>query len=137
MALDDAITELLRRCNKEVAGLRRVPTEPPETNADFPFLVGFPGPGTYYSGPPGVLKGLHGVVLELHIKRRDLAESYDDVMALVDEIPQAIYSGLPYTYLSTLTDTGIESSGVIPMSWGDVPTLGIRYTVNIKVETTT
>lgn len=137
MALDDAITELLQRCDDNIKELKRVPTEPPETTEDFPFLVGYPGPGVYLSGPPGVLKGLHGVIFELHIKRRDLAESYEDVIALVDRIPWEIYDGLPYTYLSTLTDTGIESSGVIPMSWGDVPTLGVRYTVNIKVESTT
>lgn len=137
MALDDAITELLTRCDTQISALKRVPTEPPETNADFPFLVGYPGPGTYTSGPPGVLKGLHSVILELHIKRRDLAESYDDVMAVVDLIPKAIYDGLPYTYLSTITEPGIESSGVIPMNWASVDTLGVRYTAHIKVETTT
>ena len=136
MALKDAAQEIIDELRK-ISDIRRVPDEPPETNSQFPFAVVYPIRGTYAGGPPGLMKGLHGVVIELHVARKDLPRDYDKVMDIIDQIPEQLLSAMKngrFNYLDTFDVIEYEFGA---LSWAGVDTLGVTYTMtNTKVQTT-
>ena len=68
--LKDAIAEIIDEL-QTISGIRRVPDAPPEKNEDFPFAVVYPLTGLYTVGPSTLMKGLHGINIELHVARND------------------------------------------------------------------
>ena len=136
MALKDAAQEIIDELRK-ISDIRRVPDEPPETNSQFPFAVVYPLRGNYAGGPPGLMKGLHGVVIELHVARKDLPRDYDKVMDIIDQIPEQLLSAMKngrFSYLDTFDVIEYEFGA---LSWAGVDTLGVTYTMtNTKVQTT-
>ena len=136
MALKDAAQEIIDELRK-ISDIRRVPDEPPETNSQFPFAVVYPLRGNYAGGPPGLMKGLHGIVIELHVARKDLPRDYDKVMDIIDQIPEQMLSAMKngrFSYLDTFDVIEYEFGA---LSWAGVDTLGVTYTMtNTKVQTT-
>jgi hypothetical protein len=139
MELKEALAEFISEL-QDIAGLRRVPTEPPESNDQFPFLVLYPITGRYRTGPPGLMVGLHDVNAELHIVRKDdLAREFAQVMNLIDEIPKKLYQGiLDSSKFTDFTFGGSDEEGIAytfgPLSWAGVDTIGVTFTINsVKV----
>ena len=136
MALKDAAQDIIDELRK-ITDLRRVPDEPPETNSQFPFAVVYPIRGVYAGGPPGLMKGLHGIVIELHVARKDLPRDYDTVMDIIDQIPEQMLSAMKnarFENIDTFENIEYEFGA---LSWGGVDTLGVTYTMmNTKVQTT-
>ena len=139
MELKEPLAEFIT----ELAGIndvRRVPTEPPENNDQFPFVVVYALTGKYRTGPPELMVGLHSVNVELHIVRKaDLAREYAQVMNLIDEIPKKLYQGiLDSSKFKGFTFGGGKEEGIDytfgPLSWAGVDTIGVTFTINkVKV----
>ena len=136
MALKDAAQEIIDEL-KEISDIRRVPDEPPETNSQFPFAVLYPVRGNYAGGPPGLMKGLHNIVIELHVARKDLPRDYSTVMDIIDQVPEQLLSAMKnarFSYLDTFERIEYEFGA---LSWDGIDTLGVTYTMlNVKVQTT-
>lgn len=136
MALKDAAQEIVDELRK-ISDLRRVPDEPPESNSQFPFAVVYPVRGNYQGGPPGLMKGLHSVVIELHVARKDLPRDYSTVMDIIDQIPEQMLSALKNARFSELDTFGLIKYEFGALSWGGVDTLGVTYIMqNTKIQTT-
>ena len=135
MALKDAVQEIVDELRK-ISDLRRVPDEPPETNNQFPFAVVYPIRGEYGGGYVGSMKGLHSVVIELHIARKDLPRDYMQVMDLIDEIPKQIMIARKDARFSEMSAVGTIEYEFGALSWGGVDTLGVTYIITkVKVFT--
>ena len=139
MELKEVLAEFISEL-QDISGLRRVPTEPPENNDQFPFVVVYPIVGRYRTGPPGLMVGLHQVNVELHIVRKqDLAREFAQVMNLIDDIPKKLYQGiLDSTKFTDFTFGGDESEGIDytfgPLSWAGEDTIGVTFTIHkVKV----
>lgn len=110
-----------------LSGIRGAPDEPPDSINVFPFAVCYARSGSYYIGPPDVMTGLHTIVLELHVARKDLARDVATAMGYAKSIPNAIYSALKdgsLTAISTLGDIRYE---FVPMTWAGQDTIGFRF----------
>ena len=136
MALKDAAQEIVDELRK-ISDLRRVPDEPPESNSQFPFAVVYPLRGSYQGGPPGLMKGLHGIVIELHVARKDLPRDYSTVIDLIDQIPEQLLSGLKNARFDELDTFGLIEYEFGPLNYAGVDTLGVAYIMqNVKIQTT-
>jgi len=139
MALKDAIAEIVDEL-QEIDGIRHVPDEPPESNDAFPFAVVYPGAGRYKILAATNVLGLHNIIIELHVARKDLARDYTTVMKIIDEIPKKIYQALKdrpsnWETLGGDNEFGIETSGFQALEWANVPTRGVVFTLlDVKVK---
>ena len=132
--LKNVVAEIIDEL-QTIQAIRRVPDEPPENNEQFPFAVVYPLTGLWTQGPAQLMKGLHGINIELHVARKDLPRDFTKVMDLIDEIPYQLMKLLNdggYSHLSTF---GVIEYTFGPLSWAGVDTLGVTYTITeVKVE---
>ena len=136
MTLKDAISEIVSEL-QTIKGIRRVPDEPPENNEQFPFAVVIPLTGLYTQGPAQLMKGLHSIIIELHVVRKaDLAREFNQIMDLIDTIPWELMKKLNDAEYNNLATIGQIEYTFGPLEWSQVQTLGVTYTITgVKVET--
>jgi hypothetical protein len=93
------------------------------------------GSGSYDYGPSGVMKGLHNIILELHVARKNLPKDVESAMQYSDSIPKAI---MTYPTLSgTVSTIGRITYTFGGMQYGDQMTVGFRFTLEgVKLQTT-
>lgn len=134
MALQDVISEIQNTAGA-VDGIRAAPDYIPESLNIFPFLVCYAGTGSFEISPTGVMKGLHSIILELHVARRDLSRDVKNAMQYSDSIPLALMHDP--TIGGTVSTFGRISYTFGGMQYGDQLTLGFRFTIeNVKLQTT-
>ena len=132
--LKDAIAEIIDEL-KTIGDIRRVPDEPPENNEQFPFAVVYPLTGSFVGGPATLMKGLHGINIELHVARKDLPRDFSQIMDLIDEIPWQLMKLRNDGKLTHMATFGSITYTFGPLSWAGVETLGVTYTINdTKIE---
>jgi len=133
MALQDAIAKVQELAGA-VSGIRAAPEYLPESINIFPFLVCYAGSGSFEIAPAGVMKGLHNIILELHVARQDLPRDTKNVMQYSDSIPQAIMADP--TLGGTVSTIGSISYTFGGMQYGTQQTLGFRFTIqSVKLQT--
>jgi hypothetical protein len=134
MALQDAIARI-QTLVAAVDGIRASPQYLPEAINIFPYSVCYAGNGSYDFGPSGVMKGLHNIILEIHVARKDLPRDTEKVMDYADSIPLAIMHDP--TLGATVSTIGPITYTFGGMQYGDQLTLGFRFTIsNVKLMTT-
>lgn len=114
-----------------LSGIRGAPDEPPEKISAFPFALCYAKSGLYKCGPAGPTKmtGLHTLVLELHVARKDLPRDVALAMAYAKSIPNALYKDfLAGTLVGVEAFVGI-SYAFGPLWWGGQNTLGFTFTL--------
>lgn len=147
MANAQDVINAIQDCIGAVSGIKAAPDYPPEDMSEFPFVAAFEGSGSWewYTSDEiyGSKKGLLTVIVEVHLARIDLPNDARKAAFYSDAIPNAILKGVHYNRLaSTVSAVGrIESSGLIPMSWGskEKNTIGYRFVVsgiNVKSDIT-
>lgn len=125
-ALESAV-EAVMAVVAQVDGVRSAPTEPPEQASVFPFVVGWPGEGTFSPGPMPSMTGLHTIVLELHVNRQSLSFDMARIKPLITAIPLAIYAALlAGTLTSSQTFASIRYNLAV-MEYAGIKTLGYRF----------
>lgn len=93
-----------------------------------PFFLAWPGPATIDHGATGEALYLESVVVELHVMREpSLVTAYERAIPYAQTVPNAIFRAL---LDNVIQFSGITSSGLVPMAWGEVQTIGFRWTVN-------
>ena len=134
--LQQAIIEL-QQVIDSVAGIRKVPTYATEEIPVFPFVQIYPESGEIDTKIVGSKTGLHNIIIELHVARKDLPRDIQKSIGFVDSIPTALFtdlfSGASSTFSAVQTwDTISYSYGAL--NWGNKKTFGIRFTMsNVKV----
>lgn len=134
MALQDAIAKV-QEIAGAVDGIRAAPEYVPEEINVFPFLVCYAGNGSYDFAPAGVMKGLHNIILELHVARKDLPRDVEKAMKYADNIPLAIMDDP--TLGGTVSTIGVITYTFGMLGYGTTETIGFRFMIqNVKVQTT-
>ncbi len=140
MGLVAAIAKAQELVAAACTGIREAPDYPPEQMNDFPFLVAFPGTGTFTGGPAGMKKGLHAITMQLHIARKNLPRDVEQAAPYIESIVSAL-----------MVDPGwggtVDSLNQIdyrfgPLGWGIGPgdpvnTFGVAFTLHVKLESAT
>lgn len=110
-----------------ISGIRSAPAYPPEELSVFPFAVAYSGGGTWEFGPAGDKKGLHNIIVELHVQRKDLARDVTAAMAYSDSIPNALM--LDTTLGGNASTFGRITYVFGPLGYGGIDTIGFRFTI--------
>lgn len=114
-----------------ISGIVSAPHEPPDQVSQWPFVAAYVKSGTWILGKPaGQMTGLHNIVVELHIARKDLPRDVTKAMTYAKSVPNAIGKA----WLVSVTLSALEAIGPIEyefteMEWGGVITLGFRWTL--------
>ena len=113
--------------------MRAAPIKPPEEIAAFPFAVCYSEAGDYEWGSM-IMKGLHTIVIEIHVARKDLPRDYERAMTFAKSVPNAIFAAIPDTLTAIVTVNTINYT-FGPMAYADVETLGFRFRLEgVKTE---
>src|SRR3989304_8711270 len=130
----DAIAQALTYI-RSLSGIKLAPASPPEQASDFPFVTGYPGDGEHIETPAGLRTGLHNVIIELHVARRDLPFDYALAIPFVDSIPNLLFSNLTSKWAGKISTFDRISYRWGEMEWGSQKTLGIQFTVQgVKIQ---
>lgn len=136
-SLQDAI-DAVQDIMGALTGIKAAPDEPLEQFSQFPFAVCYADHGEWDFGPAGDRKGLHTLVLELHVARKDLPRDIAAAMAYSDIIPNALLKDPTLAgTVSTIVGPLVYTFG--PMGYGnaDKPnTLGFRFMITVKMQAT-
>jgi hypothetical protein len=134
--LQEAINQIQAEV-KAISGIREAPEVPPEGMDHFPFAICFARTGEYTIGPAGVMTGMHTIVLELHVVRKDLTRDIPAAMKYAKSIPLAILVALmnrTLTAISTMERIRYEFG---PLGWGATETIGFRFYIDgVKTQDT-
>lgn len=115
-----------------VSGIKSAPSSPPETLNIFPIAIVVPSAGTWEFGPVGEKKGLHNIVVMVHVARKDLPKDVASSRGFGDTIADALMSDP--TLGGTVSTFERISYEFGDMEWGGVLTLGWRFVIqNVKI----
>ena len=133
--LKDAIAEIIDEL-QTISGIRYAPDALVESAHDqFPFAVVYPLTGAFVGGPATLMKGLHGINIELHVARKDVPRDFSTVMDLIDEIPWQLMKLRNDGKLTHMATFGAITYTFGSLAWAGVETLGVTYTINdTKIE---
>jgi hypothetical protein len=133
--LQDAIVEIQRNIGT-LPGIRRSPDAPPERADTFPFAVSYLGDGDWKEEPAGLKTGLHTIVIEIHVARKDLPRDVTAVMKYAESVPNLIFKRLNVDSLAGTIQTITSISYTFgSLGWRDVDTIGFQFKINgVKVQ---
>jgi hypothetical protein len=116
-----------------VSGIRAAPEYPTEDINIFPFAMAYSGGGTWEFGAGGGMKGLHTIVLEVHVARKDLPRDTKVLMVFSDSVPRALLSDP--TLGGHISTFGMIRYTFGQLGWAGTQTLGFRFYIeNVKME---
>ena len=115
-----------------VDGIRAAPAYPPDSMSVYPFAVCYPGSGVW-ERMSDWKKGLHTVNLEVHWARKDQYRDVEKAAAFAESIPNDILADPTLGGNCNTVTACSYSFGA--MQYGGVDTIGYRYSITFKDET--
>jgi hypothetical protein len=117
-------------------GIKGAPLEPPDAINNYPFSVCYPDTGTFEIAPTLSKKGLHAVVIELHVNKKGVGASLATAIPFCAAIPNLLFSKLlnDNRWNGTIDTFRSVSYAYGQFTYGGVETVGFKFTVNdIKI----
>ena len=115
-----------------VSGIKGAPDYPTEQAPDFPFVTTYPGKLAAIDGSPEQFSAAWDVTVEFHLARKDLPTEVKKSLEFSELLLNAIFAALK---VGQVAHKGIEGE-FTEMVWGDVQTIGYRFTLrSVKVHT--
>jgi len=135
---DSNITAVVRAVQDlvlSISGIASAPDFPPESPNVFPFVVCYPSSGNFGGFPTGTMTGLHNVIVELHINRKNMPLDMEKLQTYIEAIPKKLL-GSPTLSGTVQTYNGINYS-INAVTWANVETVAVIYTINnLKIQET-
>lgn len=117
-----------------LTGIHQAPTNPNETQNDFPFAVCYYASGNLGAGPTGTRKSLHNIVIDLLTNRMNLPADLEILDPFIDSIPLALIqqvSGNGQRFSNTISTFGEITIQFIPsVEYAGVQCIGYRFILN-------
>jgi hypothetical protein len=127
MSLQDAIDDV-NATVRALAGIKSALDYPPEQANEYPFWVAYMGNGVFTFDTYPATKGLHTIIGELHVARKDLPNDISIAAPFVDSIPVAIMADV--TLGGTVGLFENITYEFAAMRWDAVDTVGFRFLIN-------
>lgn len=119
---------------RELPGVRAAPNEPPDQLTAFPFVVCYVDTGVFRVNTPEDLRGLHNLIIEIHVAYQSLPVAYAQAIRFIEAVPRKLMEGLRDNRLPSLDTFGEISYTFRALAWGGVATLGCQFVIqNTKV----
>lgn len=138
----EAVTARLVAELRAVPGLEGLTEEPREQLNRNPMLVAYPGTGDWQLGTAS--GGASGrpmrwcrplLYVEVHVVRKDLPRDFRKLLPFGDSVPAAIYAAYARDRLGgTVVLLHRVSFTFGALGWGEVETIGWRFTVEVSIE---
>lgn len=128
-----AIAEI-QRIARGLAGIKEAPDEPPESMAQFPFVVTYPASGQVFPETAGARQDVATVFTEIHLSRQLLPRAVADALGYHESFPSAL--------IANPTLNGQVSTIVFPVRWsfgflawgGEKEAhIGFRFEIDLKL----
>lgn len=117
-----------------ISGIKQAPTNPNETQNDFPFAVGYLATGNLGAGAIGTRKSLYNIVIDLLTRRMDLAADLAALDPYIDSIPAALIAEVSDggdRFSNTISTFDEITMQFIPMvEYAGVQMIGYRFILN-------
>ena len=127
--LQQAITQIQTLVGA-LTGIKKAPATAPESINQFPFAVCYPESGTWEL-QAGVKKGLHTVVIEIHVARVDLPRDIATALGYSESVVNTLM-GNPTLAGMVDTITGPVLYRFGSMHYAGQTTLGWQFRVTMK-----
>lgn len=132
--IQDVVTEIQTEVAK-VSGILQAPTYPPEKMSEYPFSVCYPDNGRITPETRGATKGLHYIVIEVHLARKLLPTTVESAIRYIDLVPEELWKSVFDSEFSSFDTFGAISYELASMEWAGVETIGVRFTIeDVKVK---
>jgi len=139
VTLQGAIDEIMADLKVALPTVRNAPDDPQEQVAAFPFMTVHAGTGAWEEGPAGLKKGLHTIIVELHVARaQGLARAVSEALGFAEGVPNAVFGGRDADRFNGTIDTFDRITYTFgPISWAGVDTFGWVFRIEgVKQQTT-
>jgi len=134
MTVENAIIAL-QEIAGAVTGIKGAPNYAPDALNVYPIAVAYPESGNISIQVVGEMQGLHALVLEVHVARKNLASDIQLAISYIESIAAAILDDV--TLSGTVDTLGGLEYRFGAMSWGGQDTFGVRFRLtNVKIRST-
>ncbi len=122
---------------QNLTGMREALAVPPEQINAFPAAMCYPATGEFRAGPLGMMRGLHSLVVEIHVARVDLPRDIALALPFGEMLAAAVLADprLGGTVDTVRADEGLSYT-FGALAWGGQATVGWRITIPVKIQTT-
>lgn len=115
-----------------ISGVKSAPTDPPEMANQFPFAVTYENNGKLAQWSAVFGHELATINSELHLTRQNLPSAVSAAMGYRDSFLRAVMADPTLGgNVSTTTDISWEFAR---LDYGDVQTIGYRFSIGVKVD---
>lgn len=117
-----------------VTGIHQAPTNPNETQNDYPFCAIYLASGNLGAGPIGTRKSLYNVVIDLLTRRINLPDDLALLDPFIDSIPAALIAEVSATgdkFSNTISTFDEITMTFIPsVDYAGVQMIGYHFVLN-------
>lgn len=137
MALRNAIIKL--QSYALLAGAKEAPNDPTEGAVEFPFSVCYPNAGQISSLSGQARKDITTLFLDFHVSRSNLPADMQAVLGFFEKFPDYLIRDprLGDTVNTIVFDAPGISFQFGEMSYGDIKTVGLRFSIPVKMQRAT
>jgi hypothetical protein len=130
--VDDAIGEIQTQI-AALTGIRSAPKYIEDKALPYPFVFAYPGRGRMIASPQGCMTGMHDIVLEFHVARKDLPRDAAKAYPYVDSIANKIMYALTHAQFTNIITAFGDDGGISyefgALEWAGEQTLGFVFTI--------
>lgn len=136
MATVQNVIEAIQSDMLALDGMRAAPDYPPEMINVFPFSIAYAMNGSFAPFPAGAQTGLHQIVVDVHVARKDLPRDVEKMMPWLETVSNALLRSVGLQTGDRFANTiqTFERLEYRLTHWEDIGTVGWRFTlVNVKL----
>jgi len=122
------------------AGANEAPTDPPESNAGFPFSVCYIASGTIGAEAQGQRRDLLSLNLDYHLARQNLPTAIEQSLAFYESFPDLLINDPMLGGTASALNMGREGNIGVQyggMEYAGVKTIGFRFSIPVKIRSAT
>lgn len=128
-----AVVRAIQDLTSSITGIAHAPDMPIESPSVFPFVVCYPENGDFKGAPAGTMTGLHNIIVELHINRKELPIDVEKIQTYLEAIPKKILAS--YNLSGTCQTMGNITYSIRFVNWANMDTLAVVYTIrDVKIQ---
>ena len=129
MATIEQVVTQVQTYMATLSGIRSAPSSPPDSLGGLPMAVCIPQRGRWSVGSQSK-KGLHAIVIDIHISRKDAPRDYKAFVPYIESVPNLLFSELLNGKWDGLVETiGDIEYATTTFDYAGMETVGLRFTV--------
>lgn len=138
-----SLANAISRCQVHAlacSGMKAAPDDPPDNLSVFPFSVAYPERGQIFGESGNLIRGIHVIIVEIHVARTILKEAVKLAKGYVEEFSAKIVADP--TLNGAVDNVLFEAEQQVTyefgrLEWANTPTIGVRFHIPVKIRNAT